>query len=146
MFGLLPFFFGWTCWGTSLFFKINQGQASCPGQQDTEQGFPFIIFWLILSYSFISCYLSLLLFGLNADHRSKQVRKSMIQLLRRLSQSPDDNQELYDNAVQNIQDEVNRRQDAVLTLQEYGVYFMLQGLKKEEFQHIRVIRFTQSQQ
>lgn len=77
--------------------------------------------------------MSLLLFGLNADHRSKQVRKSMIQLLRRLSQSPDDNQELYDNAVQNIQDEVNRRQDAVLTLQEYGVYFMLQGLKKEEF-------------
>jgi len=49
----------------------------------------------------------------------------MIQLLRRLSQSPDDNQELYDNAIQNIQDEVNRRQDAVLTLQEYGVYFML---------------------
>jgi hypothetical protein len=66
IFVMLPFFICWTWYGTALFFMLSQGQAICTGNEDENTGWPFLVFWLILSYTLISCYFSLLLFGLSA--------------------------------------------------------------------------------
>ena len=38
------------------------------------------------------------------------------------------NQEIYENALLNIQEDISRHQDAVKTLREFGIYLLNQGL------------------
>ena len=100
---LVPFFLAWTIYGTVLFVKISSGEASCAetGSNDT---FAFLIFWFILSYILIFCYICLLLYGVSSAQRSARVKKSMLQLLRKLnaSEMSETNQEIYENALLNI--------------------------------------------
>ena len=100
---LVPFFLAWTIYGTVLFIKISSGDASCSetGRNDT---FAFLIFWFILSYILIFCYVCLLFYGLSSAARSARVKKSMLQLLRKLNSGEmnETNQEIYENAVLNI--------------------------------------------
>ena len=82
---MVPFFLAWTIYGNVIFIKVNEGDANC--QTDNNDTFAFIIFWFILSYVLMFCYLCLLLFGLSASQKSAQVKKSMLQLLRKLNGS-----------------------------------------------------------
>ena len=67
IFVMLPFFICWTWYGTVLFFMLSQGEATCDENETQNMGWPFLVFWLILSYTLISCYLSLIFFGINAN-------------------------------------------------------------------------------
>jgi hypothetical protein len=41
--------------------------------------------------------------------------------------------DLYENALANIQDEVGRRQEIVRHLNEYGIFLMQKGVNQDEF-------------
>lgn len=100
MYGLLPFFVFWTIWGTELNLELYRGKAKCDGKE-IDTGYPSLVFWLLTSYSLILCYFGLIVFGLNADYRSKAVRKAMFVLLRKMIQTEDSQtfHEIYDNAL-----------------------------------------------
>lgn len=49
--------------------------------------------------------------------------------------------ELYENARANVQEENQRRQETIKTLNEYGLYFMQRGLNSQEFQKIKIISY-----
>jgi hypothetical protein len=55
------------------------------------------------------------------------MRRSILSLLRRMDINEIDN-DLYENARANVQEENQRRQDTIKTLNEYGLYFMQRGL------------------
>ena len=82
---MVPFFLFWTIYGNYIFFRINEGSANC--ETDNNDTFAFIIFWFILSYVLMFCYMCLLLFGFSSAQKSAQVKKSMLQLLRKLNGS-----------------------------------------------------------
>jgi len=58
--GLLPFFTFWTAYGTKIFVAISEGREHCSVSSET---YPFMIFWLIISYGLIFCYVCLIFFG-----------------------------------------------------------------------------------
>lgn len=70
--GLLPFFIGWTVWGTFLLVMINLKTAECDEETTSWQ---FLIFWLVLSYGIIISYITLLVYGFNVSKKAKDVRK-----------------------------------------------------------------------
>jgi hypothetical protein len=72
---VLPFFIAWSVYGSILFVRINTGYESCEVKSET---YPFIIFWLIMSFVLIFCYGCLLLYGVSAAERANSVRKSIL--------------------------------------------------------------------
>ena len=138
---MAPFFLAWTIYGTTMFININRGDANC--STDNNDTFAFLIFWFILSYVLIFCYLCLVMYGFSSAQRSAQVKKSMLQLLRKLngSEMGEMNQEIYENALYNIQDDIMRHQSTVRTLREYGIYLLQQGIDPTMFARMRVITY-----
>lgn len=77
-----------------------QGELSA-ATQGVNDIYPSLIFWFILSYVLIFSYVGLLCHGYDQANKAGQVRKHIVQLLRRLSSNEMD-QEIYENALANI--------------------------------------------
>ena len=66
-----------------------------------------MIFWLIISYGLIFCYGCLIVFGIKVAQRTRNVTKSMLQLIRRFNQDDElADHEIFENAIANVQEEV----------------------------------------
>lgn len=105
MFFLLPFFIILTLKGSQIFVNIDIDNMDSAGISAT---YPFLIFWFILSYVLIFSYIGLICHGYDQASKAAQVRKNIVQLLRRLNSNGMD-QEIYENALANIQEELQRR-------------------------------------
>lgn len=86
-----------------------------------------MIFWIILNYILILSYGILILVWICAQHNSVKMRKNTLSLLRRMNIHEIDT-DLYENARANVQEETQRRNETIKTLNEYGIYFMQKGL------------------
>jgi hypothetical protein len=86
-----------------------------------------MIFWIILCYILVICYGILVIVWICAHQSALKMRKNTISLLRRMNIHEVDN-ELYENAKANVQEETQKRQETIKTLNEYGLYFMQRGL------------------
>ena len=62
---LVPFFVAWTAYGTVLFVKISSGDANC-AEAGSNDAYAFLIFWFILSYILIFCFICLLVYGVSS--------------------------------------------------------------------------------
>ena len=141
MYVLLPFFAGLTIWGTQLNLVLYRGEAKCFGEQ-IESGYPSLVFYLLISYSLIMCYLGLILYAVTQDRKSKRVRRQVFILLRKLDS--DFFQEVYDSAYQTTVEEVIRRHEIIKTLKEFGIFFVLAGLVPSEFRKIKCVDYEWS--
>lgn len=97
MFFLLPFFIILTLKGSQIFVNIDINID----QAEISVTYPFLIFWFILSYVLIFSYIGLICHGYDQASKAAQVRKNIVQLLRRLNSNGMD-QEIYENALTNI--------------------------------------------
>lgn len=98
--GLLPFYIGWTVWGTFLLVLINRKTALC---DQNASSWSFLIFWLVLQYALVVSYCTLLVYGFNASKRAKEVRKQLLVLLRKFNNSDSSSDhEIVEHAIQNV--------------------------------------------
>ena len=59
--------------------------------------------------------------------KTYKVKKEILLLIRKIHSNTEMMaNELYENAVANIREEINRHQNTVITLREYGIYNILQ--------------------
>ena len=88
------------------------------------EAYAFIIMWSLLNYFIILIFAILLITWHDMYHRSIQIRKNILEIIRQVNFETQDGLDLLDSAIANIQDEINRRQEFVRTLHEYGIYLM----------------------
>lgn len=98
---------------------------------DTEQ-YSFLIFWLIINMIILLSY-GILLMSLKIAQRNGNIMtKNILLLLRRMDIHEVDN-ELFDNAKQNLEEENSKRIDLIFNLNEFGIYLMMRGLTSQEY-------------
>ena len=99
---IAPFFAIWTIYGSVVFAKINSGDAVCDSPHQKSESYAFLIFWFILSYVLIFSYCCLIAYGYSQLNKSAMVKKSTLQLLRRVNHDNEMQNEMYENALTNI--------------------------------------------
>ena len=70
----------------------------------------------------------LLLAWYDIHQKSSKIRKTILEIIRQLNLQEQEGLEVLDSALANVQDEVNRRQEFVRTLHEYGIFLMQRGI------------------
>lgn len=91
-----------------------------------------MIFWLIINMIILLSY-GILLISLKIAQRNGEVMaKNILLLLRRMDIHEVDN-ELFDNAKQNLEEENSKRVDLIYNLNEFGIYLMMRGLSNNEY-------------
>jgi len=110
-----------------------------------NESFAFLIFWLILSFVLIFSYVCLLFYGWAQIKKSASAKKSTLQLLRGVHHDVEMANDMYESALNNIQEEIVRHQTTVKILREYGIYNMIQqGVNPAHFIKIRVVTYRDS--
>lgn len=99
--GLLPLFVGTTVWGSVMMLMLWRRSIQCFNGELVI--FSFSVLWLVFSYVAIVSYCSLLVYGLNTSSKAKEVRKQLLQLLRKLNNSElSSDHEIVENAIANV--------------------------------------------
>lgn len=101
--------------------KKNPQQLECI--RDTES-YAFLIGWSIVNYSIVLVFAILLLTWYDINQKSTQIRIRILEIIRQVNLQDQEGLDILESSLANVQDEINRRQEFVRTLHEYGIFLM----------------------
>ena len=125
-------------WPTSISLSVHPSHVeSQKGNQskakdlkcikDTES-YSFLISWCIINYFIILIFTILLLTWHDVSQKSVETRKNLLVILRQVNLHEQEGLDILENAIESVKDVINRRQDFVRTLNEYGIFLMQRGI------------------
>ena len=84
-------------WGNVIVAMVRRKTVQCNSEEILLSCY---YIWLVISHLLIISYFSLLVYGLNASFKAKEVKKQLLQLLRKFNNSElSSDHDIVDNAI-----------------------------------------------